>query len=37
MPTTVSINGPITIAKQIRDALGLKPGMSVDFATNRKR
>jgi antitoxin PrlF len=34
MSTTLTIKGQITIPKQIRDALGLKPGMPVDFAVN---
>lgn len=32
MPTTLSVNGQVTIPTQIRDALGLKPGMPVDCA-----
>ncbi len=32
MPTTLSVKWRVTIPKQIRDALGLKLGMPVDFA-----
>ena len=35
MSTTLSVKGQITIPKQIRDALGLKPGMLVDFVVNQ--
>jgi len=35
MPTTLTVKGQVTIPKQIRDALGLRPGMSVDFSVNR--
>ena len=32
MPTTLTSKGQVTIPKQIRDALGLLPGMQVEFA-----
>ncbi len=34
MPTTLTIKGQVTIPKQIRDALSMLPGCSVDFAVN---
>lgn len=36
MSTTLTSKGQITIPKQIRDALGLHPGCSVDFEVNRE-
>lgn len=35
MSTTLTSKGQVTIPKQIRDALGLAPGSTVDFAVNR--
>jgi AbrB family looped-hinge helix DNA binding protein len=32
--TTLTSKGQVTIPKQIRDALGLAPGSTVDFAVN---
>jgi len=36
MSTTLTSKGQVTIPKQIRDALGLTPGSTVDFAVNRE-
>jgi antitoxin PrlF len=33
--STLTSKGQVTIPKQIRDALGLTPGSTVDFAVNR--
>jgi AbrB family looped-hinge helix DNA binding protein len=35
MPTTLTVKGQVTIPKQIRDALNLKPGSQLDFAVNK--
>lgn len=34
MSTTLTSKGQVTIPKQIRDALSMNPGCSVDFAVN---
>lgn len=36
MPTTLTRKGQVTIPKPIRDALGLHPGMSVEFSVNQQ-
>ena len=36
MPTTATRKGQVTIPKPIRDALGLHPGMSVEFSVNQQ-
>lgn len=36
MPTILTVKGQVTIPKLIRDALGLKPGMPVEFAINQE-
>jgi AbrB family looped-hinge helix DNA binding protein len=36
MSTTLTSKGQVTIPKQIRDALNLSPGCSVDFVVNRE-
>jgi len=35
MATTITSKGQVTIPKQIRDALNLAPGSSVEFAVNK--
>ena len=34
MSTTLTVKGQVTIPKQIRDSLGLKPGAQLDIAVN---
>jgi AbrB family looped-hinge helix DNA binding protein len=36
MTTTLTSKGQVTIPKQIRDALNMAPGCSVQFAVNRE-
>lgn len=35
MPTTLTVKGQVTIPKRIRDAVGLEPGMPVEFVVNK--
>ncbi len=35
MSTTLTVKGQVTIPKQIREAMGLRPGQGVDFSVNR--
>ena len=35
MSTTMTLKGQVTIPKHIRNSLGLKPGVQLDFAVNR--
>lgn len=34
MSTTLTLKGQVTIPKQIRDSLGLKPGAQLEFEVN---
>ena len=36
MSTTLTVKGQVTIPKTIRDAMGLTPGTSIDFAVNKE-
>jgi AbrB family looped-hinge helix DNA binding protein len=36
MSTTMTLKGQVTIPKQIRESLGLMPGVQLTFAVNRE-
>ena len=35
MAATMTVKGQVTIPKQIRDSMGLQPGVKLNFAVNR--